>query len=71
MSCGTYGPVSGQGINADDHLHHYDRFLYDIADSCPNQLQQYIDASFGGGVDFNGSLTDSLDALPYEIDIHF
>lgn len=53
------------------YFHHYHSFLYNIADTSTDQLQQNIDTSFCSFVDLDGSLANSLDTSSHEVNINF
>lgn len=46
-------------------------FLYDVADFGGNQLEEGVDASAGGGLDFDGELADCTDGFSDEVDVDF
>ena len=64
-------PWGATGQRRKTYLHHDNGFLYDVADSCADELEQDVDAALGGLVDFDRSLADSLDTPPDKVNVYF
>lgn len=53
------------------YLHHNYGFLYDVADTCSNQIEKDVYTTLSRLVDLDSSLSDRLDTLSNKINIYF